>query len=76
MIFCKTFNLKWKGYLAETIAFKIPLSPQTVTRRIEQMAQDVEVKLFEQVRNASEFRIAVDEASTTNKKAYVGVAVR
>ena len=65
--------------LGESSAKKIaqvPLSPRTVARRIEDMAEDIETQLLERIIKSPWFAIQCDESTDIENKAVLLVFVR
>ena len=54
----------------------IPLSNDTVKRRIDVMAVDCENQLIQEVRNSRYFAIQLDESTTVSSEALLLVFVR
>ena len=65
--------------LAEA-AFKklaqVPLSASTFTRRIEEIAEDIETQLLERINKSPWYAIQVDESTAIDNKATLLVYVR
>ncbi|GFY59407.1 SCAN domain-containing protein 3 [Trichonephila inaurata madagascariensis] len=65
--------------LGETAVEKIahvPLSADTVTRRIEEIAEDIEAQLFERINASPWYALQVDESTDIDNKAILLVYVR
>ncbi|XP_076047489.1 zinc finger BED domain-containing protein 5-like [Oratosquilla oratoria] len=54
----------------------VPLSNNTVSRRIDDMAEDVTVQLLEQVKNSEYFALQLDESTDVANKAQLLVYIR
>ena len=55
---------------------QVPLSASTVTRRIEDIAEDTETQLLERIKKSPWFAIQVDESTDIDNKAILLVYVR
>lgn len=55
---------------------QVPLSASTVTRRIEDIAEDIETQLLERIQKSPWFAIQVDESTDIDNKAILLVYVR
>ena len=55
---------------------QVPLSASTVTRRIEDIAEDIETQLLERIKKSLWFAIQVDESTDIDNKAILLVYVR
>lgn len=65
--------------LGEAVVEKIahvPLSASTVTRRIEEIAEDIETQLLERINTSPWYALQVDESTDIDKKAILLVYVR
>ena len=68
-----------RGMLGEDAVKKIahvPLSASTVTRRIEEIAEDIEAQLLERINTSPWYALQVDESTDIAKKAMLLVYVR
>ena len=54
----------------------LPLSNNTVSRRIDDMAEDVTVQLLEKVRNSEYFALQLDESTDVANEAQLLVYIR
>ena len=54
----------------------MPLSASTVTRRIEEIAEDIEIELLERINTSPSYALQVDESKNINNKALLLVYVR
>lgn len=55
---------------------QVPLSASTVTRRIEEIAEDIETQLLERINNSPWYALQVDESTDIDNKALLLVYVR
>uniref|UniRef100_A0AAR2KFB8 DUF4371 domain-containing protein n=1 Tax=Pygocentrus nattereri TaxID=42514 RepID=A0AAR2KFB8_PYGNA len=55
---------------------QVPLSASTVTRRIEEIAEDIEKQLLERINTSPWFALQVDESTDVDNKAILLVYVR
>ncbi|CAI5671583.1 SCAN domain-containing protein 3 [Oreochromis niloticus] len=60
---------------AEKIA-QVPLSASTVTRRIDEIAEDIETQLLERINTSPWYALQVDESTDVDNKAILLVYVR
>ncbi|GFY50416.1 SCAN domain-containing protein 3 [Trichonephila inaurata madagascariensis] len=54
----------------------VPLSADTVTRRIEEIAEDIEAQLFERINASPWYALQVDESTDIDNKAILLAYVR
>ena len=54
----------------------VPLSATTVTRRIEEIAEDIEIQLLERINSSPWYALQVDESTDIDNKAILLVYVR
>ena len=54
----------------------MPLSATTVTRRIEEIAEDIEIQLLERINSYPWYSLQVDESTDIDNKAILLVYVR
>ena len=54
----------------------MPLSATTVTRRIEEIAEDIEIQLLERINSSPWYALQVDESTDIDNKAILLVYVR
>ncbi|GFY62733.1 zinc finger MYM-type protein 6 [Trichonephila inaurata madagascariensis] len=54
----------------------VPLSADTVTRRIEEIAEDIEARLFERINASPWYALQVDESTDIDNKAILLAYVR
>ncbi|XP_059213683.1 SCAN domain-containing protein 3-like [Centropristis striata] len=64
------------GEAAVTKIAQVPLSASTVTRRIEEIAEDIETQLLERIEKSPWYALQVDESTDVDNKAILLVYVR
>ena len=55
---------------------RVPLSASTITRRIDEIAEDIEAQLLERINESPWYAIQVDEPTDVDSKATMLVSVR
>ncbi|XP_071402312.1 SCAN domain-containing protein 3-like [Centroberyx affinis] len=73
---CKDMCRELLGEAAANKMAQVPLSATTVSRRIDEIAEDIEAQLLEQLNESPWYAIQVDESTDVENKAILLVYVR
>ncbi|XP_054711248.1 protein FAM200C-like [Uloborus diversus] len=73
---CKENVRGMLGPVAEKEVFRVPLSDDTIRRRIDDMSGDIEATLVEKLRVAGKFAFQVDESTGIGSSAQIIASVR
>ena len=74
--YTKDLCRKLLGEVAVKKIEHVPLSASTVTRRIEEIAEDIETQLLERINTSLRYALQVDESTDVDNKALLLVYVR
>ena len=64
------------GEAAVKMVAQVPLTTSTITRQIDEMAEDIEPQLLERIKKSPWYAIQVDESTDVDIKAIMHVLVR
>lgn len=73
---CKEIVKSMFGEAAERKRSKVPLSNDTIARRIEDMSADIQKQVAEKLNDGAKFALQLDESTDTSKKCQVMSYVR
>jgi hypothetical protein len=73
---CKEIVKSMLGEAAEREKSKVPLSNDTIARRIEDMSADIQKQVAEKINYDAKFALQLDESTGTSKKCQIMSYVR